>query len=244
MKYFKSTFSLVFIILLFSCSGHRDVTVRELKEHIIYLSSDSLKGRLTGSPGDSLAAEYIRKEFLSYGLIPLSGDGMQRYKVTNRIAAGKNNSLLVNGVSFVPEKDFMPLSFSSNGTLESDVIFAGYGFNINTDSLKRNDYSGIDVKGKWVMVLRAEPDPDNSNNPYIPFSGDRDKALLAKDMGASGVLMVSGPAFDPQDTFESLNNEGFSVGIPVLRIKREVADAILLKSKTRIESLEKDLNRT
>jgi Peptidase family M28/PDZ domain/PA domain len=243
MKYFKSSFSLAFIILLFSCSGQRDVTVGELREHIKYLSSDSLKGRLTGSPGDSLAAEYIRKEFLSYGLVPLSGDGMQRYRVTNRIAAGKNNSLMVNGVSFVPEKDFMPLSFSSNGALESEVIFAGYGFNINTDSLKRNDYTGIDVKGKWVMILRAEPDPDKSDNPYISFSGDRDKALLAKDMGASGVLLVSPPSFDPQDTFDPLNNEGFSVGIPVLRIKREVADAILSKSKMRIGSLEKDLER-
>ena len=47
---------------------------------------------------------------------------------------------------------------------------------------------------------------------------------------------------DPQDTFEQLNNEGFSVGIPVFRIKREVADVILSKSKTTIESLEKNIN--
>ena len=83
---------------------------------------------------------------------------------------------------------------------------------LNNDSLKWNDYKGIDVKGKWVMILRADPEPDNTRSAYIPFSGDRDKALLAKDMGAAGVLLVSGPAFDPEDKFESLSTEGFSVG--------------------------------
>ena len=63
-------------------------------------------------------------------------------------------------------------------------------------------------------------------------------------MGAAGVLMVSGPLFDPKDTFESLNSEGFSVDIPVLRIKKEVADIILLKSKNNIAALEKKLNDT
>jgi hypothetical protein len=61
-------------------------------------------------------------------------------------------------------------------------------------------------------------------------------------MGAAGVLMVSGPVFDPQDAFEALNLEGYSVDIPVLRIKKEVADKILLKSNNTIAALEKKLN--
>jgi hypothetical protein len=206
------------------------------------LSSDALLGRLTGSPGDSLAAEYIRSKLLSYGLIPLSGDGLQRYKVTKRVLAGKSNSLSVNNVNYTIDKDFMPLAFSSNTGIVSDVVFAGYGFNINTDSLKWDDYNGIDAKGKWVMIFRGDPEPDNNKSPYITFSADRDKALLAKDMGAAGVLMVSGPVFDPRDTFEALNLEGYSVDIPVLRIKKEVADIILSKSKNSIASLEKKLN--
>ncbi len=104
-----------------------------------------------------------------------------------------HNSLSVNGINYTAEKDFMPFAFSSNAGLESEVVFAGYGFNINTDSLKWNDYNGTDVKGKWVMILRGDPEPENNKSPYIPFSADRDKALLAKDMGAAGVLMVSGP---------------------------------------------------
>ncbi len=242
MKDIIRTLPLIAILFLFSCSGNREVTVNELKNHEKYLTSDSLKGRLTGSTGDSLAAEYIRKEFTSIGLVPLTGDGWQRFEVTKRIIPGKNNSLLINGTNYISDKDFMPLSFSSDGNLEAEVIFVGYGFNINGDSIQWNDYDGIDVKGKWIMILRADPEAENTKSPYIRYSGDRDKALLAKDMGAAGVLLVSGPVADPQDSFEELGTEGFSVGIPVLRIKREVADIILLKSGSTIEKLEKNIN--
>ncbi|MCX6326356.1 MAG: M20/M25/M40 family metallo-hydrolase [Bacteroidia bacterium] len=220
------------------------VTTKELQNHIKYLSSDSLKGRMTGLPGDSLAAEYIKNELASYGMIPLSGDGLQRFKVTKRVIPGKRNSLSINGINYAPDKDFMPLAFSSNSGLESEVVFAGYGFNIHGDSLKWNDYNGMDVKGKWVMILRGDPEIENTKSSFIPFSGDRDKALIAKDMGAAGVLLVSGTAFDPLDTFESLNSGDFSVDIPVLRIKKGVADIILSKSKTTIAALEKKLNKT
>jgi aminopeptidase YwaD len=244
LRYLTHSLTLLVLILFYSCSGNRQVTVKELQQEIKYLSSDSLKGRLTGSPGDSLAAEYIKNKFASYGMVPLTGDGLQRFKITKRVLPGKANSLSVNGISYTSEKDFIPLSFSSNSGLKSEVVFAGYGFNINGDSLKWNDYKGIDVKGKWVMMLRSDPESENNKSPFIPFSGDRDKALLAKDMGASGVLFVSGPIYDSQDAFESLNSEGFSVDIPVLRIKREVADVILSKSKSTIEILEKKLNKT
>jgi hypothetical protein len=243
-KYVTRTLPLLIILFLLSCKGNREVTTKELQDHIKYLASDSLQGRMTGSAGDSLAADFIKNELTSYGMIPLSGDGLQRFKVTKRVLPGKSNSLSISGINYTPDKDFMPLAFSSNSGLESEVIFAGYGFNINGDSIKWNDYNGIDVKGKWVMILRADPETDNTKSSFIPFSGDRDKALLAKDMGAAGVLMVSGPAFDPQDTFESLNSEAFSVDIPVLRIKKEVADIILSKSKTTIAALEKKLNET
>jgi len=242
LKHIIRSIPLLILLFLFSCRQNSKVTVNELQDHIKYLSSDSLKGRLTGSTGDSLAAEYIKSKLLSYGLNPLNGDGLQRFKVTKKIAAGKNNSLSVNGKEYVCDKDFMPLAFSSNTQLESEVVFAGYGFNINSDTLKWNDYNGIDVKGKWVLILKGDPEPENTKSKFILFSADRDKALLAKDMGAAGVLMVSGPVFDPQDAFDPLNTEGYSVDIPVLKIKKEIADIILSKSKKTISGLEKQLN--
>ncbi|MEI6049836.1 MAG: M20/M25/M40 family metallo-hydrolase [Bacteroidota bacterium] len=244
LKYIVLSLTVFVILFLFSCTGNRNITTKELQDEIKYLSSDTLKGRLTGSAGDSLAAEYIKSKLTSYGLVPLLGDGLQRFKVTKRVLPGKDNYLSVNGIGYNPGKDFMPFAFSSDSSLVAEVIFAGYGFNINGDSLKWNDYNGLDVNGKWVMILRADPETDKTKSPFVPFSGDRDKAILAKDLGAAGVLMVSGSIFDPQDAFESLNTEGFSVDIPVLRIKRELADIILSKSKTTIEALEKKLNET
>jgi|WetSurMetagenome_2_1015567.scaffolds.fasta_scaffold12201_2 aminopeptidase YwaD len=244
LKCIKRYLPVLLLLFMFSCSRNREVTIKELQDEIKYLSSDSLQGRLTGSTGDSLAAEYIKNKLSSYGMIPLTGDGLQRFKVTKRVVPGKENSLIINGTSYTLDKDFTPFSFSSNSGLEAEVIFAGYGFSINGDSLKWDDYKGIDVKGKWVLILRGDPEPDNTKSSFIPFGADRDKALLAKDMGAAGVLMVSGPSFDPQDTFESLSTEGFSVDIPVLRVKKEVADAILSKTKTSVTNLEKRLNET
>jgi aminopeptidase YwaD len=244
LNYIIRNLLVLVLFFLFSIQGISQVTVRELQYHIKYLSSDSLKGRLTGSPGDSLAAEYIKGKFLSYGLIPLTGDGFQRFKVTRRVVAGKANALSVNRINYVVGKDFTPRAFSSNKELKSEVVFTGYGFNISGDSLKWNDYNGIDVKGKWVLILRGDPETDNPKSKFIPFSADRDKALVAKDMGAAGVLMVSGVGYDSQDTFDPLGTEGYSVDLPVLRIKREIADIILSGSKNTIAALEKKLNDT
>ena len=58
--------------------------------------------------------------------------------------------LSVNGTSYSPENDFAPVAFSENSTLKAEVVFAGYGFSINNDSVKWDDYKGIDVKNKWV----------------------------------------------------------------------------------------------
>jgi aminopeptidase YwaD len=235
---------LALIILVFSCRGYRRVTVEELENHIKYLSSDSLKGRLAGSEGDSLAAFYIRDALASYGFKNLTADGLQRFRVTSKLVAGLENSLSVNETNFTSGKDFMPLAISSNSGLIAEAVFAGYGFNINDDSLKWNDYKNIDVKDKWVIILRADPEIDKSKSPFISYSGDRDKVMAAKDMGAAGVMLVSGNNFDSQDTFESLNSNDFSTDIPVFRVKRDAADFILSMTGEKITDLEKRLNET
>ncbi len=247
MKHLTLVFSLLVIIISYSCSGPKrvtDVTAEELSRHVKYMASDELQGRLTGTDGDSLAAEYIRKELASYGLQPLTGDGLQRFKVVDRIVAGEYNTLAVNGTKYNMESDFIPYSFSENGSLSSEVVFAGYGFNIDNDSLKWNDYSGIDVNGKWVLVLRADPEPDNAVSVFSQYSADRYKAAVAKDMGASGILLVSGSGFDSDDVFDPISREAFSVGIPSFRISRYVANSILAQKGMEINDLEAKLNKS
>lgn len=235
---------LALILLLSSCrqKGSPDISTFELENHISYLASDLLEGRQTGTPGDSLAMEYIWKELKKNGLKPLSGDGYQRFQVLGKSEPGNNNYLSVNGRNLLLGKDFMPTAFSGNDSLESEVIYAGYGLSISNDSIKWNDYDKIDVAGKWILVLRGDPDTDNVVSGFLPFSSDRDKAMLAKDMGAAGVLLVSGPAFDPDDVLEPLSGGDHSVGLPVLRIKREIADLILQNSGNTVEVLERKLN--
>lgn len=230
--------------LFVSCSKSLNpaVTSKELQGHIKYLASDELKGRLTGSQGDSLAAEYIKKQFTAYGLKPLSGDGLERFKVNDKVAFGGKNSFSVAGTSYTLEKDFAPTSFSENNSAKAEVVFAGYGFKISNDSVKWDDYKYLDVKNKWVIILRSSPELDNPASKYASFSLDRNKAMVAKDLGAAGVLMVSGPAFDTNDSFDPLAKGGYSVGIPVFWIKRTLADAILSKSDQNIAGLEKKLN--
>src|SRR5665811_1120007 len=105
LKYIMRSIPILAIIFIFSCKVNCQITVNTFQDHIRYLASDSLKGRLTGSAGDSLAADYIKTKLLSFGYLPLSGDGLQRFKVTKRILAGKSNYLSVNGINYIPDKD-------------------------------------------------------------------------------------------------------------------------------------------
>jgi len=219
-----------------------EITVAELKRHISYLASDQLQGRRTGLAGDSLAAEYVHTQLKEDGLIPLFGNGFQRFQVTDKIINGPNNGLAVNGNSLKLDADFTPFAFSENAAFAGDVVFAGYGFDIGEDSLKWNDYTAMDVKGKVVMILRADPEIDKTRSPFIKYSRDRDKVLQARDMGATAVLLVSGKIFDPEDKFEPLAKGEQSVGIPAFRISRITANAILEPKKMNIDDLEKKLN--
>ncbi|MDP2337824.1 MAG: M20/M25/M40 family metallo-hydrolase [Bacteroidota bacterium] len=248
MKIFRAIGFAFLVLITISFSKDKikspEVTVNELKMHVSYLASDELKGRKTGTEGDSLAAEYIRKELKEDGLVPLYDKGFQRFRVTDKIIYGPANSLEVNAALLKVDTDFTPFAFSENNSFSAEVVFAGYGFDINEDSLKWKDYAGIDVKGKVVLILRADPEVEKNMSPFIKYSRDRDKVLQAKDRGASAVLLVSGKVFDPEDKFEPLAKGEQSVGIPALRISRETANAILEPKKLLIEDLEKKLNES
>lgn len=235
---------LLFVVFSFSKGKIKspEVTVDELKKHISYLASDELKGRRTGTPGDSLAAEYIRRELKQSGLIPMYDKGFQKFRVTDKIIPGPANSLLLNGESLKLDMDFSPFAFSENNSFNGELVFVGYGFGINEDSLKWNDYAGLDVKGKIVMMLRADPEIEKTMSPFMKYSRDRDKVLQAKDMGANAVLLVSGKAFDPEDKFDPLTKGDQSVGLPAFRISRKIANTILEQKKLTIDDLEKKLN--
>ena len=234
----------VFAIL--SCNRIKenpDITENELLSHVEFLASDSLKGRYPGTQEDFVAASYIAAEFRKAGLSWFTENGLQEFEVISHLEMGKNNTFQLEDFTGVPGKDFVPAPFSSNKSLDGEVIFCGYGFEIDNNELKWNDYSGLDVSGKWVMVLRGDPLPDQSMSVYSSYSNDRDKGMVAIDNGASGIIYVSGPIFDPYDELLSLKSKESPVGIPAIHISRNLADMILKSTGNTIENLEKNINK-
>ncbi|MBN2638719.1 MAG: M20/M25/M40 family metallo-hydrolase [Bacteroidales bacterium] len=245
MKLKFSATALFVLLTLTSCHHKRsnsNITVQELKQNEYYLASDMLKGRYPGTAEMDSAAEYIRFNFWKAGLTLLGNKGYESFQVITNVHEGPDNSFFVNGKELSLNKDYVPMSFSASKELNARVIFAGYGMDIHEDSLTWNDYQGLDVKGKWVMVLRGDPDPDNLTSPFARYSRDRDKAMMAMDQGAAGLLLVSGKEFDKKDELEGLRKIEYTAGIPAFQITRKAAD--LLFSNNSIEKLEARINKT
>ena len=236
----------LFVIIGFTVSAQKpnsEITVKELKENIGYLASDELKGRKSGEPGDLMAAEYIREKFKNAGLELLFEKGFQKFGLVTSAEIGQGNKLTVNGNDFEVEKSFLPYAFSANTTVSAGVVFAGYGLEVNRDTLQWNDYKTVDVSGKWVLALQGDPDLENQQSPYIEFSSERSKALFAADNKAAGLILVAGKKFREKDELASLvfdkNSAGYS--IPIIEVTRELANKIL-GGKTTIEALETEMD--
>ena len=233
-----------------SCSQTKidnpEISIEELNDHISYLASDSLKGRKPGTPEGRLAATYIRDQFSDFGFKLLGDKGFQYFDVITGVLTGSNNSLSIGDTKAIPDEDFRPLSFTANASLDASVAFCGYGFDINKDDFSWLDYEGIDVNGKWVLLLRADPELDNDESLFIPYAKDRDKVLTAKDKGAAGVLFVSGVEYNKKDELAKLEVDqlGTNSGLPVFHITRSFANEILSSSSMSIEELESKIIET
>lgn len=241
----KIRYPITFILfLIYTINYAQEIPNSEiLKKHVSYLASPELKGRKAGSEGDSLAAVYIRENLKSAGLQPMFPGGFQYFSLVTDVTAGKSNSLNINGTDYLPGKDFQPFSFSTSDVLTSEVIFAGFGISGESDSIKWDDYKDLDVKGKWILVVRGDPEPDNPTSAFIPMASDRAKALTAKDKGAGGILLVTPSSIDRSDhpidiTFDKSVSDA---GIPVISVTRKVAASILHLPPTAIDSIEKSM---
>ncbi|MFH1943088.1 MAG: M20/M25/M40 family metallo-hydrolase [bacterium] len=223
-----------------------EITVPELRSHVAYLASDSLKGRKPGTPEDRLAAEYIRDCLEKNGLTLLGDGGFQHFQVVTSVKMGRNNQLSIGAFNGEPGKHFMPLSFSASRSVTATVLFVGYGFDIESDTLSWNDYKSMDVSGKWALIQLGSPETENPNSLFAPFSALRKKALVAKDHGAAGVLFISGVGTDQEDalTLLSYDQSQADAGIPVLHVKRDIADRLLEKYDLTVAALEKRLNES
>lgn len=234
-----SIFLMVFSML--QAQVNPDITTKELSEEIHFLASDSLKGRKPGMPEEDVAAKYIRDKFSAAGLELMGNKGFQEFELVADVKAGTHNTLTYNGTSALFDTDFTPLSFSASAGLSAKAVFAGYGFDINLDTLKWNDYAGIDAKGKWVLVLRGDPEMEKQSSAFIAFEQERSKVLTAKDKGAAGVIFISPAELEATDKLMTLqfDKTAADAGIPVFHITRSLADRMLSFSGYSIGQIEK-----
>lgn len=233
---------LVSISSMASCQSNLhynlNITKDELYQHIDFLASDSLMGRYPGTAYDRVSAKYIKDCFDISGLKPLADKGYQFFDLIISQKPGEKNSLRVNIATQKYDTDFSTLAFSSSSSLDASAVFVGFGFKINNNKLLWDDYQAVDVTNKWVLILRGDPEPDSTESVFATQSSDRNKTLLAKDQGVKGVILVSGNSYDPKDKLSTMDERGYDIGIPVIQVKRNVADMIL-NGKGKIEDLEK-----
>lgn len=245
MKRYYSLYVAIFLLIFSGCgtpsTNNPEILQEELFTHVDFLSSDSLMGRKPGTPYDRVAAKYVKDYFEGNGFTLLGQKGYQFFEFIDHQEMGVNNNLSVNNQRRVLDKDFTVFPFSSSDTVYGPVVFVGYGLNVQTESMIWNDYQNLNLNGKWALILRGDPFAENNDSPFQGQVSDRQKAMMAKEHGAMGVLLVSGVGFDARDEIISIQQKTFSVGIPAIHITRRTANAILQGTGKRIENIEREI---
>lgn len=206
-----------------------------MKSLMIQLTDPLCEGRGIGTQGIERAAQIIRDHFYLIKLGPAVGDTSfdQFFEVTTGVAVGEPCAVEVGDRRFVVGEDIQPIGFSTNGTLRAPVVFAGYG--ITAPGFTYDDYAGLDVHDRIVLVLSNEPDEMDSTSKFdgsvnTPHAELRTKAINAREHGALGILVVDGPRFHAGEPLRapSLSGTGYmSSGLLAARISATAAEALL-----------------
>lgn len=206
----------------------------ELRGIVTYLASGSLEGRGIHTPGIDAASEYLRNKFVAAGLQKVPGQQgyYQEFEHTTVAGISPGTALVAGGQTYELTKDYTVLSSSAEGEFSGPVVFAGYG--ISSGSQKYDDFAGIDVKGKVVLVFRFEPHDEKGNSRFDKDGWStaahlRSKFRACAAQGAAAVLLVNPPHHHAGDAllpFARSFQEAPS-SIPVLQVTQGVANALL-----------------
>ena len=222
--------------------------------HIKFLASDKLKGRGTGTPELDQAAEYVAREFKAAGLKPVNSSYFQKFPVTTQAKLGGKNrlSLTLQGKKTVLKfnEEFVPLNMSSSGDFSGGVVFVGYG--ISAPEYNYDDYAGLDVAGKVVVMLRREPQETDdkatfNGRVYTRHAQFDSKTTNAKLHGAKAAIILTDVLSSGYGEIEKFaKNAGpANAGIPAIMVKGEVGEKLLeaagLKLRGIHEGIDKDM---
>jgi aminopeptidase YwaD len=203
-------------------------------EQVKTLADPAMEGRGSGTPGADRAAAHVAAVFKAAGLTP-GGEGdtyFQPFSVPTGLHLGTTNTLAVaapGGKRFDLGADFTPVSVSANGSTTGEVVFVGYG--ITAPDLGYDDYEGIDVRDKVVVMFAREPRSHDSASPFRRgvaqhYTGRDYKFINARQHGASAVLLASHPA-GADLPLPALHGQGQSLGILAVAISRATVETLL-----------------
>lgn len=251
-------------------AGLDSIRADALKGHVFFLAAPEMGGRDSLSLEGRIAANYIAGFFHRLGLKPVGDAGtyFQNFPMTQAVidrAQTRLRATIGSGASstvrdFTLAGDFTLARQGGVGVdVSAPVVFAGYG--IDAPEYGYNDYAGLDVAGKIVLILSREP---QATEPKSPFKGTWDtfhaypawKPEVARRLGAKGVLIVQGPPRRPQRIASGPTNGQIRTDrpnhsltspfwdLPVFNISERVADELLSGSGMTIGKLQAGIDRT
>ena len=204
MKYLLA----IVLIVMSSCqnkniievSGRSLIEKSNIKANLMFLASDELEGRETATRGEQVAGKYIANELARYGVKPFGDNNtfFQEFTLYESGYDSENMELsLTNSsgeqVEFEYAKDFAAFANTAIDIDASfDIVFAAYG--ISAPEYDYDNYKGLDVKGKFVVILPGEPKSKDSTyfkgETKTNYSTTFNKALNAFQKGATGLLVL------------------------------------------------------
>ena len=200
-----------------------------------YLASPELKGRATGSPELETAAAFLAGKYREFGIAPADGKSyLQAFDVTTNANLGPHNHFAFTEsgrTTTLNAADYVAFSFSSIGTFRGSVVFAGYG--ISAPEYHYDDYAGLDVKGKIVLVLRHEPQENDEKSVFAgkeltAHAAFTNKATNAKNHGAAAMILIDDAGNHPHDIAELVkfgSTDGpKDAGLEIVEVKESLID--------------------
>jgi|SRR5579871_777625 len=176
------------------------VDSERIRAHVRFLASDLLEGRGTGQRGGEIAAEYIATQFALYGLKPAGDNGSFLQKVPLEGIATQDDSTLAllpnNGapLGLNYRSDFVAMDNTGKQRSEIDAGLVWMGYGIDAPEFNWNDYRGVDVRGKVLLMLVNEPpsdDPKFFAGKALTYYGRWTyKYEEAARKGAVGVILI------------------------------------------------------
>jgi hypothetical protein len=189
------------------------ISGNDLLNYVKIMCDPKYAGRLTGTKEYQECAQWLAGEFSKWGLAPGGDDGgwFQWFGVPYTLVLPdcgvslhiplKKEAQISKHYRYITE--FVPGSTSGNGEVTGEVVYAGYG--ITAPEINYDDYAGIDVKGKIVLIERESPVSPGAGaekfNPWYNYSFHQHKLENASSHGAIGMLYNYGPIANPNNSY-------------------------------------------